>query len=196
MSSWIEDVDAVLMAWYPGTEGGHAVVDVLFGDVNPAGRLPVTFPISEGQLPLTYNHKPTGRGDDYVDLTGHAAFPFGFGLSYTRFEYRDLRVTRDADAATIRFQVRNAGSRAGHEVPQLYVRDVLASVARPVMELEGFTRIQLAPGEEREVTFRIPMSQLRFLNEQMRWVVEPGAYRVLVGASSTDIRLRGDLVIP
>jgi beta-glucosidase len=196
MSSWSEDVDAVLMAWYPGADGGHAVADVLFGDANPAGRLPVTFPVSEGQLPLTYNHKPTGRGDDYVDLTGHAAFPFGFGLSYTRFEYRDLRVARDAAGATIRFRVRNAGSRAGDEVPQLYMKDVLASVARPVMELKGFTRLRLAPGEEQAVTLRVPMHELRFLDEQMRWVLEPGTFRVLVGASSMDIRLRGDLVVP
>lgn len=195
MSSWIDDVDAALLAWYPGAEGGHAMADVLFGDVNPAGRLPVTFPVSEGQLPLTYIHKPTGRGDDYVDRTGHAAFPFGFGLSYTRFEYRDLRVTSDDDGATIRFRVRNAGSRAGDEVPQLYVQDILASVARPVMALKAFTRIHLAPEQEREVTFTLPQRELRFLDAQMRWVVEAGTYRVLVGASSMDIRLRGDLVI-
>lgn len=196
MSNWIDDVDAVLMAWYPGVEGGNAVADVMFGDVNPGGRLPITFPISEGQLPLTYNHKPTGRGDDYVDLTGHAAFPFGFGLSYTRFEYSDLRIARDSGGATVRFRVRNAGSRAGDEVPQLYVKDVLASVARPVLELKGFTRIHLEAGAERDVTFRVPTSELRFLDARMRWVVEPGVYRVLVGASSMDIRLRGDLVIP
>lgn len=196
MSRWIDRVGAVLMAWYPGEQGGHAIADVLLGDVNPAGRLPVTFPVSEGQLPLVYNHKPTGRGDDYVDLTGHAAFPFGFGMSYTTFAYRDLRIAQSAGRATISFRVRNTGSRAGDEVPQLYVKDVLASVARPVMELKGFTRVHLTPGEEREVTFMLDARDLRFLDARMQWVVEPGTYRILVGASSMDIRLRGDLEIP
>ena len=129
-------------AWYPGEAGGDAVADVLFGDANPAGRLPITFPVAEGQLPLSYNHKPTGRGDDYVDLTGQPLFPFGFGLSYTTFEYSDLAIDPaeiGADGtATVRCTVTNTGTRAGDEVVQLYVRDVLASVARPVMELKGF----------------------------------------------------------
>ena len=195
MSRWIDRVGAVLMAWYPGEQGGHAIADVLVGDANPAARLPITFPISEGQLPLVYNHKPTGRGDDYVDLSGHAAFPFGFGLSYTSFAYRDLRIAQNAGRATINFRVRNSGTRTGDEVPQLYVKDVLASIARPVMELKGFTRVRLTPGEEREVTFTLDTRDLRFLDERMRWVVEPGTYRILIGASSMDIRLRGDLVI-
>ena len=199
MSRWIDRVDAVLVAWYPGAEGGRAVVDVLSGAVNPAGRLPITFPIAEGQLPLTYNHKPTGRGDDYVDLTGHPAFPFGFGLSYATFAYSDLRIEpariRGADSVAIRFRVRNTGARAGAEVPQLYVRDVLASVSRPVLELKGFARIELAPGEERDVTLMLRGRDLRFLDERMNWVVEPGLTRILVGASSRDIRLRGDLEI-
>ena len=195
MSRWIDRVGAVLMAWYPGEQGGHAIADVLLGDANPGGRLPITFPISEGQLPLAYNHKPTGRGDDYVDLTGHPAFPFGFGLSYTSFAYRDLRIAPSARGATISFRVKNTGARAGDEVPQLYVQDVLASVARPVMELKGFTRVRLAPGEERDVTFTLDARDLRFLDERMRWIVEPGTYRILIGASSMDIRLRGDLEI-
>ena len=195
MSRWIDRVGAVLMAWYPGEQGGHAIADILFGDENPAGRLPITFPISEGQLPLVYNHKPTGRGDDYVDLTGHPAFPFGFGLSYTTFAYRDLRITQNSGRATIGFRVKNTGSRAGDEVAQLYLQDVLATVARPVMELKGFTRLRLAPGEEREVTFTLDTRDLAFLDERMRRVVEPGIHRVLVGASSADIRLRGELEI-
>lgn len=199
MSRWIDKADAVLMAWYPGAEGGHAVADVLLGDVSPGGRLPVTFPMSEGQLPLTYNHKPTGRGDDYVDLTGQPAFPFGFGLSYAAFEYRDLRIEPRSvpvtGRATISFRVKNTGTRAGDDVPQLYVRDVLSSVARPVMELKGFTRLRLAPGEEREVAFTLDASALRMLDERMRWVVEPGVTRILVGASSKDVRLRGDLEV-
>jgi beta-glucosidase len=198
-SRWEDRVGAVLMAWYPGEEGGRAVSDLLFGDANPSGRLPFTVPIAEGQLPLTYNHKPTGRGDDYVDLTGHPAYPFGFGLSYTTFEYSDLRIgparMSGADSTVISFRVRNTGSRAGAEVPQLYVRDVLASVTRPVMELKGFSRVTLAPGESREVSFTLRGRDLRFLDERMRWVVEPGVTRILVGASSRDIRLRGSLEI-
>ena len=199
MSHWIDRVGAVVMAWYPGVEGGNAIADVLMGDESPAGRLPITFPIFEGQLPLVYNHKPTGRGDDYVDLTGQPAFPFGFGLSYTTFEYRNLRVVPETMSTsghtTVSFRVRNTGSRMGDEVPQLYVRDVLASVARPVMQLKGFTRIRLAPGEEREVAFSLDARELRMLDERMNWIVEPGTTRILVGASSKDIRLRGDLIV-
>jgi beta-glucosidase len=199
MSRWLDRVDAVIDAWYPGEEGGHAVTDVLFGAYNPAGRLPITFPVSEGQLPLYYNHKPTGRGDDYVDLTGQPLFPFGFGLSYTTFEYSALSVEPTAIAsggrARISFRVRNTGTRAGDEVVQLYVRDVLASVARPVMELKGFTRVPLQPGEEREIAFQLGTDDLRMLDEQMRWVTEPGAFRVMIGSSSKDIRLRGELTV-
>ena len=199
MSRWLDKVDAVMQAWYPGEEGGHAIADVLFGDYNPAGRLPITFPVAEGQLPLTYNHKPTGRGDDYVDLTGQPLFPFGYGLSYSTFEYSALVVEpatiTESGSAKIRFRVKNTGTRAGDEVPQLYVRDVLASVARPMMELKGFTRIRLQPGEERVVELQLRAQELRFLDERMRWVVEPGVWRIMVGASSKDIRLRGELSV-
>jgi beta-glucosidase len=198
MSRWIDRVGAVVMAWYPGEEGGDGVADALFGAVNPSGRLPITFPIEEGQLPLVYNHKPTGRGDDYVDLTGQPLFPFGFGLSYTSFAYDSLQIEPDtigpADSATVSFVVRNTGSRAGHEVAQMYIRDVLASVARPVQELRGFQRIHLAPGENRRLTFPLNASRhLGFRNQSGERVVEEGAIRVMVGASSRDIRLRGFL---
>jgi beta-glucosidase len=199
MSSWLERVGAVVDAWYPGEQGGHAVADVLFGDASPAGRLPITFPISEGQLPLHYNHKPTGRGDDYVDLTGMALFPFGFGLGYTTFEYSGLQIEPSAIApdgsATVRCTVQNTGARAGDEVVQLYIRDVLASVARPVMELKGFRRIRLEPGASAQVTFTLGRDDLRMLDRDMTWVVEPGAFRVMVGSSSKDIRLRGELTV-
>ena len=199
MSRWLDRVDGVIDVWYPGEEGGRAVADVLFGDENPGGRLPITFPMSEGQLPLVYNHKPTGRGDDYLDLTGHPLFPFGYGLSYTTFEYSNLVITpADMPAsgtAIVRCTVKNTGSVAGDEVVQLYVRDVLATVARPVMMLEGFSRIHLAPGEQREVAFPLSKSELQMLDADMRWVVEPGTFRVLVGSSSRDIRLRGELVV-
>jgi beta-glucosidase len=175
------------------------VADVLFGDENPAGRLPVTFPLAEGQLPLVYNHKPTGRGDDYLDLTGQPLFPFGFGLSYTTFEYSDLRISPGEivpeGRAVITLRVRNTGSRAGDEVVQLYLRDVLATVARPVLMLAGFARVRLEPGEEREVSFTLGPEHLRLLDRDMLWVVEPGVFRVSIGASSRDIRLRGELTV-
>jgi beta-glucosidase len=199
MSPWLERVAAVLHAWFPGEAGGDAVADVLFGDYSPAGRLPVTFPISEGQLPLYYNHKPTGRGDDYVDLTGQPLFPFGFGLSYTTFEYADLRIDppeiMSHDSAVVRLTLRNTGTRAGDEVPQLYLRDELASVSRPVMQLAGFQRLHLAPGESREVTFRLTPVHLRLLDREMKWIVEPGSFRIMIGSSSKDIRLRGHLIV-
>ena len=153
MSRWLDRVAGVIDVWYPGEEGGHAVADVLFGDYNPAGRLPITFPMSEGQLPLDYNHKPTGRGDDYLDLTGIAAVSVRI-----RAELHDVRVLgarrstpaddlRPAGTRSVRCTVTNTGRRAGDEVVQLYIRDVLASVARPVMQLDGFQRVHLEPGE-------------------------------------------------
>jgi beta-glucosidase len=188
---WLDDVAAVLDAWYPGEQGGTAVAEVLFGDVNPAGRLPITFPVAEGQLPLRYNHKPTGRGDDYLDLTGQPLFPFGFGLSYTSFGYSALVI----DGTEVRCRVRNIGARAGDEVVQLYLRDELVSVARPVMELKGFRRVHLAPGQETEVVFALGPDELRMLNRELRWVVEPGEFMVMIGSSSRDIRLRGLLTV-
>jgi beta-glucosidase len=196
---WLDRVGAVLHAWYPGEQGGTAIAGILFGDASPAGRLPITFPIAEGQLPLVYNHKPTGRGDDYIDLTGHPLFPFGFGLSYTTFEYSNLTVEPASitagQSALVRARIRNTGALPGDEVVQLYLRDVLASVARPVIQLAGFRRIRLAPGEEQDVSFSLTPQHLAMLDEGMNHVIEPGTFRVLIGASSTDIRLRGELVV-
>ena len=199
MSRWLDRASAVLDVWYPGEAGGTAIAAVLFGDYNPAGRLPVTFPLEEGQLPLVYNHKPTGRGDGYLDLPGEPLFPFGFGLSYTTFEYADLSFDRDriapGDSAVVRCTVRNAGARGGDEVVQLYIRDEIASVARPVMELKGFRRLRLDAGETKEVRFTIAPETLRMLDAQLRPIVEPGAFRVMIGSSSKDIRLRGILTV-
>jgi beta-glucosidase len=196
---WLDHVGAVIDAWYAGEEGGDAIADVLFGDANPAGRLPLTFPVFEGQLPLSYNHKPTGRGDDYVDLTGQPLFPFGFGLSYTTFEYSGLAIDATpmsaTSTATVHCTVTNTGTRTGDEVVQLYIRDVLASVARPVIELKGFERVHLNPGQKTEVTFTLGPQELRMLDRDLKWVVEPGTFRVMIGASSKDIRLRGELVV-
>lgn len=196
---WIAAANAVMAIWYAGEEGGHAVADVLFGDDSPAGRLPITYPVSEGQLPLVYNHRPTGRGDDYLDLTGKPLYPFGFGLSYTSFEYSNLTIVPgDAGSdvvATVRCTVTNSGARAGDEVVQLYIRDVLASLARPVRELKGFRRVSLRPGERADLVFALTREDIQMLSAEMQWVVEPGTFRVMVGASSQDIRLRGEFVV-
>ena len=199
MQNWINKVTAILDVWYPGDEGGNAVADVLFGDYNPAGKLPITFPVHESQLPLYYNHKPTGRGDDYNNLTGKPLFPFGFGLSYTSFEYSKLAFDKQRinqnESTSVRFTVTNTGNYDGDEVVQLYIRDLFASVARPVLELKGFQRIHLKKGESKEVSFQITPEMLTMLNGQMERVVEPGDFRIMAGTSSNDIRLRGILTV-
>lgn len=199
MNNWLGQVNSVIDVWYPGEEGGTAVANVLFGDYNPAGRLPVTFPLHEAQLPLVYNHKPTGRGDDYYNLTGLPLFPFGYGLSYTSFEYSDIRLDKNqistGESATLRCKVKNVGKVAGDEVVQLYIQDVLASVARPVMELKGFQRVHIAPGESKEVVFKIDPSMLSMLNETLEFVLEPGDFRLMIGASSRDLRLKLNLQV-
>ncbi len=199
MRHWIDRVGAVLDVWYPGEAGGEAVADVLFGDYDPAGHLPITFPMSEGQLPLTYNHKPTGRGDDYLDGSGQAEFPFGFGLSYSTFEYRALAIEPARIApnglAVVRCTVRNAGALAGDEVVELYVREEVASVATPLIALKGFRRIHLAPGESKDVAFTLSRAELSLVDAKLRSVVEPGTFRVMIGRSSKDIRLRGKLLV-
>lgn len=199
MSKWIDQVPAVLDIWYPGEEGGNAIAEVLFGDYNPAGRLPVSFPLSEAQLPFVYNHKPTGRGDDYINLSGLPLFPFGYGLSYTSFEYSGIRIDKEkikgTDSVTVHFKIRNTGKRAGDEVAQLYIKDLLATVARPVLELKGFQRIHLLPGETKELSFVITPSLLSMLNENMKVVVEPGEFRISIGSSSRNLVLKTNLVI-
>ena len=199
VSDWLDQVPAVLQAWYPGEAGGEALADILLGEVNPAGRLPISVPVAVGQLPLVYNHLPTGRGDDYLDLTGQPQFPFGYGLSYTQFTYGDLRLVEPqitvGDTAVARFTVSNTGPVAGDEVVQLYIRDELASVARPVLELEGFQRIHLEPGETRELHFAVTPRMLSMLDRNLLSIVEPGEFRILIGASCRDIRLRGLLTV-
>lgn len=199
MNGWGDGVKAIGSAWYPGEEGGHAVASVLFGDYNPAGRLPITFPQHEAQLPLVYNHKPTGRGNDYNNLSGVPLFPFGYGLSYTTFEYSNFSLSKNeiakTDSTTLTFTLKNTGSRDGDEVVQLYIRDLLSTVARPVMELKGFQRIRLKAGESKKVSFSITPELLSMLNQEMQTVVEPGDFRIMVGASSRDIRLKGNLQV-
>jgi len=199
MSSWLDRVQAVLSVWYPGEEGGRAVAGVLFGDYDPAGRLPISFPVSEAQLPWVYDHKPTGRGDDYNNLTGLSLFPFGYGLSYTHFDYDGLRMDKaeigSGDSTVIRCTVKNVGDREGDEVVQLYLREPITTVARPVIELKGFQRIHLMPGESKEVSFKLAPEMLMALNKDLHWVVEPGNYQLMIGASSRDLRLKGILKV-
>ncbi len=194
MSNWLGNVDAVLDAWYPGEQGGNAVADVLFGKYNPAGRLPITFPISEGQLPLVYNHKPTGRADYYYDLSGFPLFPFGHGLSYTTFKYSNLHLSKGKidkrDSITATFTITNTGKMAGDEVIQLYIHDLIASVTQPIMQLKGFQRIHLEAGSSKEISFSITPRMLSMLDKNLQKVVEPGDFDIMIGASSRDIRLK------
>jgi beta-glucosidase len=196
MERWVDDVDAVIEAWYPGEEGGTAIAEILFGDRNPSGKLPLTFTKRTGQLPLYYNHKPSGRTDDYVDLRGEQPlFPFGHGLSYTQFEYSNLKmnpeeVSRDSEL-TVSLDVKNTGDREGDEVVQLYLRDEVASLSRPVMELKRFLRITLKPGETRRLEFALRTDELAFLGSDLKPAIEAGTFRITVGSSSKDIRLEG-----
>lgn len=194
MNKWIDDVASVAMVWYPGEAGGAAIADMLWGEVNPSGKLPISFPVSESQLPWVYYHKPTGRGDDYNNLTGMPLFPFGHGLSYTQFEYKDLNLSkskiRKDDSLRVSFTVSNSGTVSGEEVVQLYLRDELASVARPLKELKSFQRVHLKPDESKQLEFIITPEMLMMWDINMKQVIEPGAFRLMIGSSSVDIRLR------
>lgn len=196
---WGSKVSAILHTWYSGDKGGLAVSDVVFGDFSPSGKLPITFAKHEGQLPLVYNHRPTGRGDDYYNLTGQPLYPFGYGLSYTTFDYSNLEFKADTigvnGSTVVSCTVKNSGSRVGSEVVQLYVRDMLSSVSQPVMQLKGFEKISLAPNESRRVDFVLDGMALRMLDANMRWIVEPGDFRIMIGSSSKDIKLRGTLCV-
>ncbi len=197
--NWIaENTPAILETWFAGTQAGNAIADVLFGDVNPGGKLPVTFPRSVGQEPLYYNHMNTGRPPDanskwtskYLDVPWTPLFPFGYGLSYTQFRLSNLQMSatrvRPDGRLTVSVEVENTGKRVGDEVVQLYIRDVAASVTRPIKELKGFQRITLRPGEKRRVEFALTAENLGFYNRAMHFVVEPGEFKVMVGISSAD----------
>lgn len=199
MENWMDKVDGILEIWYPGDEGGYAVAEVLAGKYSPSGKLPITFPVHEGQLPLVYNHKPTGRGDDYNNLTGQPLFPFGYGLSYTTFEYSDFRFDDKEigknGSTKVRCKVKNTGGVEGAEVVQLYMKDLFASLAQPVIQLKAFEKVNLKPGETKEVVFDITPEMLKMLDASMKWVVEPGEFRFMIGSSSKDLRLRGNLMV-
>ncbi len=179
----------ILVNWLPGQEGGPATADVLFGDYNPAGRLPMTFPRHVGQLPLYYNFKTSGRRYEYADMEYYPLYRFGFGLSYTSFEYSDLRVQEQANGnITVQATVKNVGQRAGDEVAQLYVTDMYASVKTRITELKDFTRIHLEPGQSQTVKFELTPYQISLLNDQMDRVVEKGEFKILVGGVSPEYR--------
>ena len=183
-----EHIPAILTAWYPGGEGGRAIADVLFGDYNPAGRLPLSYPRHVGQLPVYYNHKSAGR-HDYVEGTAAPLYPFGYGLSYTTFAYDGVKTRVEGDSVRVSVDVRNSGNRAGDEVVQLYLRDEQASVVTPFIQLKAFRRVSLAAGESRTVEFVLTREHLKILDLSLNWVVEPGFFTVLIGSSSSDIRL-------
>jgi beta-glucosidase len=199
MSNWTHRVGAIVEAWYLGEEGGNAIADVLFGEYTPGGKLPITFPLSVGQLPLYYNYRPSGRIYDYVDMSGKPLFPFGHGLSYTTFEYSNLKIAPKKIALsgtiTISADIMNTGKYPGDEVVQLYVHDVVARAARPVKELKGFKRITLKPGTKQEVAFALRTQQLGLYDENLKFVIEPGIFELMVGSSSEDVRLRGSFEI-
>ena len=188
-----------------GEEGGNAIADVLFGDYNPGGKLPVTFPRHSGQLPVYYNHMPSKEywikdvKRNYVDMSSLPLYPFGFGLSYTSFEYSNLQITPKetgpAGEIYVSADVKNTGKREGSEVVQFYFDDVISSMSTPVKELAGFEKVNLAAGEKKTVKFRLTPEQLAFLDKDLEWVVEPGIFKVMVGSSSADIRLDGEFEI-
>ncbi|ANI89978.1 beta-glucosidase [Arachidicoccus ginsenosidimutans] len=176
---------AILVNWLPGEEGGPATADVLFGDYNPAGRLPMTFPQSAAQLPLYYNFKPSGRGYNYVDMSFYPLYSFGYGLSYTTFEYSDLQTSIEENGIVdVSAKVRNTGMLAGDEVAQLYITEMYSSVDTRVMQLKNFTRIHLQPGETKTVSFKLTPYDLSLLNVDMDRVVEPGTFKIMVGGRS------------
>ena len=185
-----ENANALLTAYYPGEQGGNAIADVLFGDYNPAGRLPVSVPRHVGQLPVYYN-KPAPAAHDYVEMSAQPLYTFGYGLSYTTFEYSDLSVTETG----ISFNITNTGSIKGDEVTQLYVRNTEASVVQPERQLKAFKRVTLEPGETRTVTFLFKDIHLSIVNDKMQWATE-GQHEFLIGSSSTDIRIKGTITIP
>ncbi len=205
--NWIADnVPGILYTWWLGSEAGNAIADVLVGDVNPSAKLTMSFPRSEGQIPIYYNSFNTGRPSatgpttgyvsGYIDLEGSPRYPFGFGLSYTTFEYSDLlldkKAIRGTEKIAVSLNLKNSGKLAGEEVVQLYLRDKVGSVVRPVRELKDFQKIRLEPGESRALRFLIDREKLSFYNQRLQWGAEPGEFELMIGASAADIRLHAN----
>ena len=203
--NWTADnVPAIAYTWWLGSEAGNAIADVLFGDYNPSGKLPMSFPREEGQIPIYYNHFNTGRPapnetafnyvSAYTDLKNSPRFPFGYGLSYTTFEYSDLKLSKNKIKSTegiaVSLNVKNSGKVAGEEVVQLYLRDKVGSVVRPIIELKDFQKIKLNAGETKTIKFIIDKEKLSFYNAALQWIAEPGDFDLMIGSSSSDIRLK------
>ena len=189
-----EKVPAIIEGWYMGQETGTAAADIIFGEVNPSGKLTMTFPKSAGQLPMYYNHKPSAQYMDYLSQDINPLFCFGFGLSYTRFTYGQpvlkKKVIKKGETVKLSVDVKNAGKIPGDEIVQMYIRDTVSSVTRPVKELKGFARISLKPGETKKVIFDITPEKLAFHNIDMKFLVEPGAFEIMTGSSSRDEDLK------
>lgn len=184
-----ENADALLTAWYPGQEGGNAIADILFGDYNPAGRLPISVPRSVGQLPVYYNQR-NPKSHDYVEMTQTPLYPFGFGLSYTSFEYSNLAIHKVSNTSyTAEFTITNTGNFDGDEVVQLYIRDEVASTVRPVKQLKHFSRISLKKGESKTISLELSENDFSIIDQQMKRIVEPGKFKIMIGSSSEDIKL-------
>lgn len=205
--NWTADnVPAIVYTWWLGTEAGNAIANVLFGDYNPSGKLPITFPREVGQIPIYYNHFSTGRPakdenatnyvSAYIDLKNSPKFPFGYGLSYTKFDYSGLKLSstkiKSSETIKVSFQLSNVGKVAGEEVVQLYLKDKFGSVVRPVLELRDFQKVKLNAGETKTIEFTIDKEKLSFYNDKLEWTAEPGDFEVMIGASSADIKLKSD----
>jgi beta-glucosidase len=202
---WLQEgAPAILEAWFAGTEAGNAIADVLFGDYNPSGKLTTSFPRNVGQVPIYYNHKNTGRpfegGDtkfksDYLDVVNEPLYPFGYGLSYTTFSYDTLQLSqntlRAGQSITASVTVTNKGDMAGEETVQLYIRDMVGSVTRPVKELKGFKKVMLKAHEAAKVEFTITENDLKFYNSDLKYVAEPGDFKVFIGTNSRDVKEAG-----
>ncbi len=201
-----KNVPAILDVWFGGTETGDAIAEVLFGDVNPSGKLTTTFPQNVGQIPLYYNHLNTGRPladgkwfqkfrSNYLDVTNEPLYPFGYGKSYTSFEYSDIKLSDSVMAMngklTASVTIKNTGSRDGKEVVQLYIRDMVGSISRPVKELKGFQKIMLKTGESKTVSFSVTVEDLKFYNSDLKFAAEPGAFKVFIGTSSAEVKEAG-----
>ena len=198
-----ENVPAILNVWFGGSEAGYAIADVLFGDVNPSGKLSTTFPQNIGQVPIFYNHKNTGRPlpegkwfqkfrSNYLDVSNDPLYPFGYGLSYTNFSYSDIKLSSASMSAGQKIngishcdQHRKQGWK---EVVQLYIRDVVGSSTRPVKELKGFQKIELKAGKSKTVSFEITVNDLKYYNYDLKYVAEPGDFKVFIGGNSRDVK--------
>jgi beta-glucosidase len=197
---WASDnIPAIIEAWMCGEQGGNAVADVLFGDYNPSGRLPITVPRHSGQFPFYYNHSATKKGAKYIDMPATPLYEFGFGLSYTTFEYSNLSILpkeiNKEGEVEITLDVINKGTIRGDEVIQLYINDIISSTSRPVRELKGYEKISIEPGEKKTVKFKLLPEDLSLYDRDMNFVVEPGIFQVMVGSSSKDIRLKGEFEV-